>query len=304
MMKTCRETAVPTRAGAEGAGRGSVAAGAWRAPSADDAISEGKKMVSSTGETSSEGKNVVSSTGDASSEGKKMVSSTGDAPSEGKNMVSSTGETSSEGKNMVSSADGAPRRPVAPTANDHEITKANKMTANKINLTMKKLFGPAAILTVAAIALTACWPAQIYDMNGISFRYPGGWKVSVDEFADSRGYLQLEKEGAAPAASIVFGWMESEAAIAADMMLDGIFKQMTIDEGLTDVALEPATDSNYGDYPARAVTYTATVDGTAVAGAVWVFSAEGRVVNVAVREGADKANVAAFKKIKDSFELK
>ncbi len=156
-----------------------------------------------------------------------------------------------------------------------------------------------------SVALTACWPAQSYDNNGLSFDYPGGWRVSVDEFANSRGYLQLEKDGETPATSVIFGWMESDATIAADMMLNGIFKQMEIDEpGLTDVVTEPAQDVNYGDYPARAVSYTAKLNGAEVAGAVWVFSAEGRVVNVAVREGAGKGNNPDFKKIRDSFKLK
>ncbi len=171
---------------------------------------------------------------------------------------------------------------------------------------MKNLLRSAAILALASVALTltACWPAQTYDNHGLSFDYPGGWKIAVDEFAGSRGYLQLENDGQTPAATIIFGWMESEATIAADMMLSGIFRQMEVDEpGLTDVVTEPAQDVNYGAYPARAVSYTAKVDGAVVAGAVWVFTAQGRVVNVAVREGAGKANVAAFKKIKDSFKL-
>ncbi len=168
---------------------------------------------------------------------------------------------------------------------------------------MKNVFTSAAIIAVVSLALTACWPAQSYDNHGLSFDYPGGWKVAIDEFADSRGYLQLEKDGSKPATSIIFGWMESNADIAADMMLSGIFQQMQLDEGLTDLVTEPGEDVEYGPYPARAVSYTATLDGAAVAGAVWVFSAEGRVMNVAVREGADKANVAAFKKIKDSFKL-
>lgn len=168
---------------------------------------------------------------------------------------------------------------------------------------MKNLFRSAAILAVVSLALTACWPAQSFNNHGLSFDYPGGWKVAVDEFADSRGYVQIDKDGSRPAASIIFGWMESNADIAADMMLSGIFQQMQADEGLTDLVTEPAEDVEYGPYPARAISYTATLDGAAVAGAVWVFKAQGRVMNVAVREGAGGGNMADFKKIKDSFKL-
>lgn len=160
------------------------------------------------------------------------------------------------------------------------------------------------IALFAAIALTSCRPAQTYDNHGLSFTYPGGWEITADEFANSRGYLSIEKSGSKPTASIIFGWMEIEANIASDMMFTDIFQQMKINDGLTDLVQEPAQEANYGNYPARAVTYTAKIDGTDVTGAVWVFTAQGRVVNVAVREGAQKANVEVFRKIKNSFELK
>ncbi len=171
---------------------------------------------------------------------------------------------------------------------------------------MKNLFRSAAIIALATIALTlsGCWPAQKYDNYGLSFDYPGGWTVTVDEAGFKQGYLQLEKTGSQPTASIIFAWMESQAQIGADMMIAGIFQQMKIDDGLADVVSEPAQDVTYGDYPARGTTYTATIDGTPVAGAVWVFSAQGKIMNVAIREGADKANMADFKKMRDSFELK
>ncbi len=168
---------------------------------------------------------------------------------------------------------------------------------------MKNLFRSAALLAVV-VALSACWPAQTYDNHGLSFDYPSGWKVTVDEFANSQGYLSLEKDGSTPTASIVFGWLISEARIGSDMMLHGIIEQMKTDDGLTDVVTESAVDTTYGEYQARSVTYTAKINGIPVSGAVWVFTAEGRVMNVAVREGIGNANVGDFKKIKDSFTLK
>jgi hypothetical protein len=169
---------------------------------------------------------------------------------------------------------------------------------------MKKVLIPAPALVAIMLAVTSCWPAQTYDKNGLSFDYPGGWVVTDDEFSDNRGYLALKKDGSDPAATIIFGWMVSDAKIGSDMMIQNIFRDMQMTEKFADFAPDAPVDTTYGPYPARAVTYTATIDGVPCAGSVWVFSAEGRVVNVALREGADKANVAAFKKIKDSFELK
>jgi hypothetical protein len=169
---------------------------------------------------------------------------------------------------------------------------------------MKKLLRLTSVLATLALLMTSCWPAQTYDKNGLSFDYPGGWAVTADDFSNNRGYLSLEKDGSDPAATIIFGWMQSDAKIGADMMIKNVFKDMQRTETFTDFVPDPAIDTTYGSYPARAVTYTATIDGVPTAGSVWVFAAEGRVVNVAVREGADKANVAAFKKIKDSFTLK
>ncbi len=168
---------------------------------------------------------------------------------------------------------------------------------------MKNFLRSATLFAVVSIMLTACWPAQTYDKNGISFNYPGGWVITDDEYGNSQGYLSLTKEGTSPKATITFGWLESDSEIGADMMLNNIFQNMKATEPLEDFVSEPAGDAMYGDYPARAVTYTATVSGIPIAGAVWVFKAEGRVVNVAIREGADKSNVSAFKKIKDSFKL-
>jgi hypothetical protein len=97
--------------------------------------------------------------------------------------------------------------------------------------------------------------------------------------------------------------MVSDAEIGADMMLSGILQEMQSGEGLTDLVAQPAADVNYGQYPARAVTYTAKLDGAAVSGAVWVFKAEGRVMNIAVREGADGGNTKVFKNMRESFKL-
>jgi hypothetical protein len=169
---------------------------------------------------------------------------------------------------------------------------------------MKNLLSSVLLLAVISLGLTACWPAQTYDNNGLSFNYPGGWTITDDEFANQRGYLSLSKDGADPAATITFGWMVSDAQIGADMMIGSVFQGMQLTESLENLKTEPATDATYGDYPARAVTYTATVGGKPVSGAVWVFKAEGRVVNVAVREGAGQGNAGDFKKIKDSFKLK
>ena len=171
---------------------------------------------------------------------------------------------------------------------------------------MKNLLKFAPILAALSLSLvlTACWPAQTYEKNGLSFKYPGGWGVTVDEFANSRGYLSLAKEESNPQATIIFGWLETDVPIGADMMLENIFEEMQITESFADFVAEPAEDTTYGDYPARAVTYAATIDGVPQTGAVWVFTAEGRVVNVAVREGASDNNESDFKKIKDSFKLK
>ena len=168
---------------------------------------------------------------------------------------------------------------------------------------MKKILRSATLFAVVSIMLTACWPAQTYDKNGISFNYPGGWVITDDEYGNSQGYLSLTKEGTSPKATVTFGWLESTAEIGADMMLNNIFRDMQATEPLADLVSQPAEDTKYGAYPARAVTYTATVNGIPVSGAVWVFRAEDRVVNVAVREGAGNENVPAFKKIKDSFKL-
>jgi hypothetical protein len=169
---------------------------------------------------------------------------------------------------------------------------------------MKKFIPKALLMAVISLGLASCWPAQTYDKNGLSFNYPGSWAVIEDEYADQVGYVQLEKKDSQPQATIIFGWMESNAEIAADMMLAGIFSEMQSGEGLTDVVTEDPADVSYGPYPARAVTYTAKLDGAAVAGAVWVFRAEGRVVNVAIREGAGGGLEKEFKSIKDSFTLK
>jgi hypothetical protein len=169
---------------------------------------------------------------------------------------------------------------------------------------MKKLLRFTPVFATLALLMTSCWPGQTYDKNGISFDYPGGWSITDDEFTNNRGYLSLKKEGSDPAATITFGWMVSDANIGADMMIHNIFKEMQATETFTEFESEPAVDVPYGEYPARAVAYTATIDGVACVGNIWVFSAEGRVVNVALREGADKANIAEFKKIKDSFTLK
>jgi hypothetical protein len=169
---------------------------------------------------------------------------------------------------------------------------------------MKTTIATALLTAVIALGLmTACWPAQSYNKNGLSFTYPGSWQIVEDEFESQMGYLQLTRKDSDPQATIIFGWMESDAAIGADMMLGGIIEDMKTGEGLTDVVAEPASDVDFGPYPARAVTYTATQDGVAIAGAVWVFTAEGRVMNVAVREGADAGNARAFKSIRESFSL-
>ncbi len=169
---------------------------------------------------------------------------------------------------------------------------------------MKNLFKLTPVLVAIALVMTSCWPAQTYDKNGISFEYPGGWAITDDEFSGTQGYLSLKKDGSDPAATITFGWRVSDAEIGSDMMIRNVFRGMQLTEEFSDFVPAAPLDTTYGPYPARAVTYTATIDGVPCAGSVWVFRAEGRVVNIAVREGADKANVDAFKKIKDSFTLK
>jgi hypothetical protein len=168
---------------------------------------------------------------------------------------------------------------------------------------MKKTIASALLTAVIALGMTACWPAQTYNKNGLSFNYPGSWQIVEDEFESQMGYIQLVKKDSEPQATMIFGWMESEAEIGAEMMLAGIIEDMKTGEGLADVAAQPATDVDFGPYPARAVTYTATQNGTAVAGAVWVFTAEGRVVNVAIREGTDGGHTREFKSIRESFSL-
>jgi hypothetical protein len=170
---------------------------------------------------------------------------------------------------------------------------------------MKKLFKLAAVIAVFSYVFTACAPAgQPYDKNGLSFNYPEGWTITADEYNGGVGYLSISKDGATPPATVTFGWMESDAQIGADMMLANIFTEMQKTETFVDLVREDPLDVTYGPYPARAITYTATIDGVPCAGAVWVFAAEGRVVNVAVREGTDKAGAADFKMVKESFELK
>ncbi len=175
---------------------------------------------------------------------------------------------------------------------------------------MKNLLKFAAVIAVfAAFAAvqTACSPAdRVYDKNGISFNYPGDWTITDDEFGDGVGFVSLTKNGSNPKASITYGWLVSGADIAADMMLQNALREFAQGESFADLEAGEPTDVTYGAYPARAVTYNATANGVPVSGAVWVFKAEGRVMNVAVREAvADKAdNAGVLKAIKDSFVLK
>jgi hypothetical protein len=157
------------------------------------------------------------------------------------------------------------------------------------------------IVAAIAFAMVACSTrTQLYDKNGLSFSYPAGWSITADDFDGTQGYLSLEKSGA----TVTFGWLATTADINADMMLQSVFQDMQVTESFADFVPEETVDATYGTYPARAVTYTANIGGVPQSGAVWVFKAEGRVVNVAVREGTSKANVADFKTIKDSFTLK
>ncbi|MDR2912272.1 MAG: hypothetical protein LBV38_03080 [Alistipes sp.] len=153
-----------------------------------------------------------------------------------------------------------------------------------------------------AILFAACTSTHTYDKNGVAFSYPGGWSITADDFGNSLGYVKLEKG----ATTATIGWLKTGSDIGAEMMLQNALADIQTQGAFSDFTAEPVEKVSYGTYPAIAATYNGTAGGAPRTGTIWVFKAEGYVVNVDV-EGSAAARVAderEFKVIEESFILK